>query len=99
MFWKKVVSEYKNAIERSRGDWNTKYVSALADLACAGRPLFVVRELIGLARGEQASIFGDRLRKGVSDPAACPGVKDFTILEWNALEQVAPVSPGHTGPP
>jgi len=34
-------------------------------------------------------LFADRLRKGKSDPAACPGVKGFTEEDWSNLSKLS----------
>ena len=40
------------------------------------------------AIGTETATVADRLRKGKTDPAACPGVKGFTDEDWALLDQI-----------
>jgi uncharacterized protein YjbI with pentapeptide repeats len=68
---------------------NAKVATVLADLACS-TPLapHAAHRLIRNATGTQVPTIAERLRKGKSDPTACPGVKGFTDEDWAKLDEV-----------
>jgi hypothetical protein len=97
-FWTDALSAPPRGEEREE-----QLATFLADLACLGRPAppigppvdaapYVARGLIENGRlrstGSQVAAVADRLRKGKSDPSACPGVRGFTDNDWAELHQL-----------
>jgi uncharacterized protein YjbI with pentapeptide repeats len=72
----------------------------LADLACLGDSApYVARGLLRnlhlkghpeLLDAGGLKLFTDRLSKGKSDPATCPGVRGFTDTDWADLSKLSP---------
>ena len=83
-FWKNSISTLPQGEERQK-----VRAAFLANLGCASESApYVARGLIygrAPAVGKQVAIFRDSLRKGRSEPSACPGVKGFTDDDWAAL--------------
>lgn len=94
---------WENARSRQpQGEIREKNLAAfLADLACLDEPSLLIstgaapylaRGLLKYDRmkaiGTQIATVADRLRKGKSDPAACPGVKGFTDEDWALLTKL-----------
>jgi uncharacterized protein YjbI with pentapeptide repeats len=74
----------------SKGEvWERKLAEFLADLACSGPGPYVARGLLGNGRiratGAQETTVSNELRKGKSDPTACPGVIGFNDQDWAEL--------------
>jgi len=101
-FWKQAQSS-----QPQEEDFWSKRSELLADLGCsAGSGLYVARGLIGnlefndylqpdatkFGRERMRQLFINRLHKGRSDPAACPGVKGFTDEDWANLSKLSPDS-------
>jgi uncharacterized protein YjbI with pentapeptide repeats len=80
-------------------EFRRKRAMFLADLACLGDSAPYVAS--GLLRNLESSdpefldaeglkLFTDRLLKGKSDPATCPGVRGFTDTDWAGLSKLSP---------
>jgi uncharacterized protein YjbI with pentapeptide repeats len=87
-FWNDALSAPAQGEEREQ-----QLAAFLADLGCQGDAApYVARGLIKNGRlqsiGLQVAAVADRLRKGKSDPLACPGVKGFTDDDWTKLDQL-----------
>jgi hypothetical protein len=78
----------------SQDEREPRLAALFADLACAkDSGSYVARALIGSRRiaSTGAMIIAtvtDRLRKGKSDPSACPGVAGFTVEDWIDLAEL-----------
>jgi hypothetical protein len=91
-YWDKARSSQPRAEEVRR-----ERATFLADLACLGDSLPHVAR--GLVRNLESwefldasglKLFTDRLLKGKSDPATCPGVRGFTDTDWADLSKLIP---------
>ena len=90
-FWEEAKSKPPHGEERQR------VIGAfLADLGCASNsaPYIaggLVHGLMRASTGRQRAIVEivvDRLRKGKSEPAACPGIKGLTDDDWAFIDQL-----------
>ena len=89
-FWEMALSSQPQGEEHEKA-----LAELLAELACSSNSApFVARGLIRndrlKAAGAQFANVADQLRKGRSDPAACPGVKGFTDKDWDRLSELSP---------
>jgi uncharacterized protein YjbI with pentapeptide repeats len=87
-FWNDALSAPPQGEEREK-----QLAAFLADLGCLRNAApYVARGLIKNGRlpstGLQIAAVADRLRKGKSDPSACPGVTGFTDDDWTKLDQL-----------
>jgi uncharacterized protein YjbI with pentapeptide repeats len=88
-FWNDALSALPQGGERKK-----QLAAFLADLACLRDAApHVARTLIGTHRiprstGLQFAAFAERLRKGKSDPSACPGVTGLTDYDWAELDRL-----------
>jgi uncharacterized protein YjbI with pentapeptide repeats len=84
-FWRRAITE------APQGEGQRALATFLAELGCASDAApYVARGLIkriASSIGGQPTILLDRLRKGRSEPTACPGVKGFTDDDWAGLDQ------------
>jgi uncharacterized protein YjbI with pentapeptide repeats len=81
------------SVESVGDDRQKLLASFLADLACATSSApYVGRGLLfygRVAESNHASIVAARLKKGKVDAAACPGVMNFTIKDWEQLDYLS----------
>jgi uncharacterized protein YjbI with pentapeptide repeats len=92
-FWKRAASASPQGEER-----RMRLAAVLADLGCSSdTPPYVARGLLKNGRleaaGSQVAAVADRLRKGRSDLATCPGIEGFTDQDWRDLDRLIPPKP------
>jgi uncharacterized protein YjbI with pentapeptide repeats len=84
--------EFCNGVSPKGKEQEKELAAFLTDLACSGSGPYVARGLLENGRiqatGAEAAAVANILRKGKSDPTACPGVIDFNYQDWAKVYRV-----------